>query len=217
MFRKLVLILVFLCATAVHDAGATVLAAQDFEQPATGWAYTLDPNPQAFSPIFSHFGITDGLGAFTFGSGDFLAVRNAGDSANPHGDAVYIRFADISLTGHTDVELRFDYTARDFDPGESLGYEVFLDGFGQGDTVLVAGQAGRSDIAGTVNLPLPDAADTVSLVLRVSQKGSGDYAGFDNLAVVATPEPGAITVLVGLSALAVRRRQDARDSNPVEN
>ncbi|MEM7576158.1 MAG: hypothetical protein AAF328_01675 [Planctomycetota bacterium] len=172
-------------------AGAAVLAEQAFEPSPHPWAYTLDPDPVAagFHPSLSRFGITDDLGNFTLGSGDFLGVRNAGDLANPHGQSVFVRFAEITLTHHQDVELRFDYRVRDFDPGESVGYELFLNGVSQGDTVLVAGKTARSDVSGSVAIPLPDAADAVSLVLRVTQSGTGDYTGFDNFQIHAMPEP----------------------------
>ncbi|MEM8781347.1 MAG: hypothetical protein AAGE65_00705 [Planctomycetota bacterium] len=200
-------------------AAAAFLALQDFDgaTDAPGWAYTIAPDPAATGVIEHpgrHFGVTDDLGNFTLGSGDFLGVRDAGDRDRPDDPAVFVRFAAVDVAGRTDLELRFDYRARDFDPGESVGYEVFVDGLGRGVTPLVTGQADRSDVSGTHTLPLPAGSETIALTLIVTQRGVGDYTGFDNVAIlgsVVLPEPGA-AVWLGLGAL-VRLR--LRSSEPL--
>ncbi|CAG5079237.1 proprotein convertase P-domain-containing protein [Parvicella tangerina] len=153
-----------------EQASGGTLFAQDFDS-GTTWGYsTAEEGDEAF------WGITNSLANVNYASitGNFWGLNDINDND-------IITFNSVNVSGVANVGISFDYDVFEFDSGDDVFYEVFIDGVGQGSVQLINGSSNYSE-EGNVDIPI-GTATTVSLTLSITQNGGSDYAGFDNFTV----------------------------------
>lgn len=154
----------------------------------TSWGYSSDV------PFFDNgtdgfYGVTSsangGFSNIVTLTNNFLGVNDLDDEGN-NGTTGFatIQFNTINIAAATNgVDLSFDYEFFEFDNGDDAFYTVSIDGVPQTEVQLINGMADLS-ISGSVTVTIPAGSSTVGLSLRIRQDGAGDYAGFDNFAIV---------------------------------
>lgn len=90
-----------------------------------------------------------------------------------------ITFGTISVSSYTSVSVKFDYRVSGWDNGDDIKYEVFENGVGQGEVLLVDGSSNLTVGWTTETINITPGTNTVSLIVSVKQNG-GDYGGLDN-------------------------------------
>ena len=154
----------------------------------TSWGYSSDV------PFFDNgsggfYGVTNnsngGFSNITTLTNNFLGIMDLDDEGvNGTASFAVITFntVDISsaLSGAT---LSFAYEFYEFDTGDDAFYTVTIDGIPQTEVQLINGLSNLS-LAGTVNINIPAGTLNVGLSIRIRQDGVGDFAGFDNFALV---------------------------------
>lgn len=154
----------------------------------TGWGYSSD------IPFFDNgadgfYGITNstngGFSNITTLTNDFLGILDMNDEgANGTAGFATITFNTINVLGASSgVTLSFDYEFYEFDTGDDVYYTVTIDGIPQTEVQLINGFANLS-LNGNVSVNAPPGTTTIGLSIRIRQNGAGDYAGFDNFAIV---------------------------------
>lgn len=153
-----------------ESASGGTLFSQDFDSGNT-WGYTTaEEGDEAF------WGITNSLANINYAS-----ISNNFWGLNDINDNDVITFNSVNVSGISNVGISFDYDVFEFDSGDDVYYEVFIDGVGQGSVQLINGSSNYSE-EGNVDIPI-GTATTVSLTLSITQNGGSDYAGFDNFIV----------------------------------
>ncbi len=154
----------------------------------TSWGYTSD------IPFFDNgadgfYGITNstngGFSNITTLTNNFLGILDLDDEGT-NGTAGFatITFNTINVSAaSTGVSLSFDYEFFEFDTGDDAFYTVTIDGIPQTEVQLINGLADLS-LNGTISVNAPPGTTTIGLSIRIKQNGAGDYAGFDNFAIV---------------------------------
>lgn len=155
----------------------------------TSWGYTSD------IPFFDNgtsgfFGVTNnsrpGFSVITTMTNNFLGIHDLDDEGN-NGTSGFatITFSTINLSlASNGATLSFDYEFYEFDNGDDAYYTIIIDGIPQSEIMLIDGNANLS-ISGSILENIPAGTTSVSLRIRIKQDGQGDYAGFDNFAIVA--------------------------------
>ncbi|MEL6813104.1 MAG: hypothetical protein AAFP76_17420 [Bacteroidota bacterium] len=160
---------------------------QNFDM-ATDWGYTSDI---AFfdNGTDGYYGITDntngGFSNITSLTNNFLGILDMDDEGiNGTPGFATITFNTIDVSGAAaGSTLSFDYEFFEFDTGDDAYYRVTIDGIPQTEVQLINGLTNLS-IAGSVSVTIPAGSNSVGLSIRIRQDGAGDYAGFDNFALV---------------------------------
>ena len=153
-----------------------------------GWGYTSDV------PFFDNgtdgfFGITDssngGFGNITTLTNNFLGILDLDDEGvNGTSGFATISFNTIDISGAASgVTLSFDYAFFEFDTGDDVYYTITIDGAPQTEIQLINGLSNLS-VTGSVSTIIPAGSLNVGLSIRIRQDGAGDYAGFDNFAII---------------------------------
>lgn len=161
--------------TVTDDDGASGIAyIQDFDGGTPNWNYTVfnEADEAVFGVVSSLPNIN-----YTNISGSFFGINDANDEDR-------IVFDVVSTAGMTNIVFSFDYDVFEFDSGDNMFYEVFLDGVSQGKTQFITG-AGNLSTEGTISYNIPDGTNSVYAILYVNQNGGGDYAAWDNVQIVA--------------------------------
>jgi len=154
----------------------------------TSWGYTSDVS------FFDNgsggfYGITNntngGFSNLSTLTNNFLGIMDLDDegvNGTPGFAALTFNTIDISsaLNGAT---LSFSYEFFEFDIGDDAFYTVTIDGIPQAEVQLINGLSNLS-LTGSVNLSIPSGSLSVGLSIRIRQDGVGDFAGFDNFALV---------------------------------
>jgi hypothetical protein len=154
----------------------------------TSWGYASDV------PFFDNgtdgfYGITDstngGFSNITTLTNNFLGILDLDDEGvNGTPGFATISFNTINvLAASNGVTLSFDYEFFEFDTGDDAFYTVSIDGIPQTEVQLINGFADLS-LNGTISVIAPPGTTTIGLSIRIRQNGAGDYAGFDNFAIV---------------------------------
>ncbi|KAA3615940.1 MAG: hypothetical protein DWP94_14795 [Flavobacterium sp.] len=154
----------------------------------SSWGYRSDV------PFFDNgnngfFGITDssngGFSNLTSMTNDFLGVNDLDDEGiNGTTGFATITFNTINISAApSGVTLSFNYEFFEFDNGDDAYYTISIDGIPQTEIQLIDGMA-NSSMSGTVSEIIPPGTTSVGLSIRFRQDGAGDYAGFDNFAIV---------------------------------
>lgn len=156
------------------------IAEQSFE--GTGWTYTA--NPIAFSVgsdvwnevdnTFHSFGTIPSSGSKFWGVTD-LANTYGGTAEGGWGA---LTFSSVDVSEYKDCEFSFDYEVDGFDTGDDIKYEVFEDGVGHGEILIVDGLSNLNQ-DGSITVVIADAVSLFYVVVSVKQNGS-DYGGVDN-------------------------------------
>lgn len=173
----------------IHCLNATLPTGtyQNFDL-STSWGHSSDV------PFFDNgsggfFGITDssngGFSNITSLTNNFLGILDLDDEGvNGTSGFATITFNTIdtsaALSGAT---LSFDYEFFEFDIGDDAFYTVSIDGVAQTEVQLINGLTNLS-LSGGVLVNIPPGTLSVGLSIRIRQDGAGDYAGFDNFALV---------------------------------
>lgn len=164
---------------------------QGFEGTANdNWSYTN--NPATYNTSGDVWDIVPSVGGGSSISpsegSNFWGMQDL-DNPIANGDHI-ITLDTIDTSTYTDVLLTFDYNVVEYDNGDDLEYEVFLDGVSGERQILVDGASNFSTggwLTETINVP--NSVNSVSLNLIADQNGGGDYAGWDN--IVLTGETSA--------------------------
>jgi hypothetical protein len=154
----------------------------------TSWGYASDV------PFFDNgtdgfYGITNstngGFSNITTLTNNFLGILDLDDEGvNGTPGFATITFNTINvLAASSGVTLSFDYGFFEFDTGDDAFYTVSIDGIPQTEVQLINGFADLS-LNGNVSVNVPPGTSTIGLSIRIRQNGAGDYAGFDNFAIV---------------------------------
>ncbi len=116
--------------------------------------------------------------------GDYLYIRDLNDEGdNGTADFATVTFGPVSLAGQSGTVFSFDYDINALNGGDEVNYELVYDGVGQGTVVLVDGGTGGVTDKGSVSVVVPDAVQSVSLLLRIDS--NEDVLAFDNFLVTA--------------------------------
>ncbi|MEM7084992.1 MAG: hypothetical protein AAF489_02340 [Bacteroidota bacterium] len=154
----------------------------------TSWGLSSDV------PFFDNgssgfFGITNsGNGGFsniTSLTNNFLGVSDLDDEGvNGTSGFATLTFNTINTSSAlSGMTLSFDYEFFEFDTGDDAFYTVFIDGIPQTEVQLING-LGNLSLNGNAVINIPPGTLSVGLTIRIRQDGAGDYAGFDNFALV---------------------------------
>jgi len=156
------------------------IATQDFDSNLT-WTYSVSPTfYNTSNDIWDTVSTLQNITGFT---GDFLGCRDL-DNPNGGGNIIHeITFDNIDVSAFTNVQVVFTYDVYEFDNGDDVFYELFLDDVGQGSVQLINGNSDYSE-NGTIVLNVPSSTTNVRLTLGVDQNGDDDTAGFDNFRII---------------------------------
>jgi hypothetical protein len=178
------------------SAGAQAqLAFQGFEGTAADdWGYT--PNPAAYNIGGDDvWDIVSSLGPISPATGSsFWGIQDI-ENGSFGGDHL-LTFSSVSVAGEVGVTISFKYYTQAWDTGDELEYEAFFDGTSQGQVALNNNTGAWT----TVTINVPDAVNTVSLIIIADQDGGSDYGGLDDFSVTSTGNCG-ITGLSFVSAV----------------
>ncbi len=154
----------------------------------TAWGYSSDI-PFFDNGADGYYGVTNssngGFSNITTLTNNFLGVMDLDDEGN-NGTSGFatITFNTIDVSGAAaGVTLAFDYEFFQFDNGDDVFYTVSIDGIPQSEIQLINGNSDLS-LNGSVSLIIPLGTTSVGLSIRISQNGVGDFAGFDNFAII---------------------------------
>mgnify|MGYP006935312939 CR=1 FL=1 len=156
------------------------IATQDFDLNQT-WSYSVSPSFYNISnDTWDTVSTLQNITSFT---GDFLGCRDL-DNSNGGGNFIHeISFNNIDVSSYTNVQVIFTYDVYEFDNGDDVYYELFLDDIGQGTVQLINGNSDYSE-NGTIVLNVPSSTINVRLTVGVDQNGDDDTAGFDNFRII---------------------------------
>ena len=165
------------------DVQVQTLVRQDFDSEVS-WNYSINPSFYSVPP--DHWNVLSDLGNGTEEidrvHANFLGCRDL-NNTNGGGNFFHeIIFDPVDVSSLTNVRLAFDYDVYQFDNGDDVRYEVFYDGVGQGQILLVDGSANLT-VQGTETISIPTGVTTVGLTIGIRQNGDSDFAGFDNFRV----------------------------------
>ena len=153
------------------------IAFQDFEGGSDDWSYTA--TPANFNGGGDTWDIVSSLSSIQPQSGSkFWGVRDLQNGNNTSGDGT-LDFADVNISGQTNVVVSFYYYTIGLDQSDSLTVEVFFDGTSQG----VENLPKDSQAWVQYSKPVPDGTNNVRLKIFVHQNGGSDYIGLDNFRV----------------------------------
>jgi len=156
------------------------IATQDFDLNQT-WTYTV--NPSFYNIGNDIWDIVNTLPDIIGFPGNFLGCRDL-DNANGGGNFIHeIALNNINVSAYTNVQVTFDYDIHEFDNGDDVYYELFLDNVGQGVTLFIEGSSNYSE-SGTKVLNVPEGTINVRLTLGIDQNGDDDTGGFDNFRII---------------------------------
>ena len=171
-----------------------ILAFQSFESDSNDtWSYIADPVTYATetdSVIAGSEDIWAVIREFT-GSIDtasngvnFWGCQDLDNSNGGRSSHHTLTFDPIDVSNYTGVKLSFDYYSDGFDSSDDIEYEVVFDSsttWSSSGTNL----GKNNDEWVTVELNVPDSVHFIRLQLRTQQNGSSDYAGYDNIKLIA--------------------------------
>lgn len=208
------LLLVALLGTGVR--AQTTITSQGFEG-AGAWTFTESPatynvSGDVWAVVGSTGPIMPSEMSQFWGMQD---LENPNSGLDPQDTEHTLTFADITVTGFSDMQLKFDWNAVDFNvSSEILEYEVTLDGTGQGRVNLITGQSGdiSSNDWETETITIPDGTNTVSITMYAIFNGGSQYAGFDNF-LLSRDNPADPCGITNLGPANVTCLTESTDSN----
>ncbi len=156
------------------------IATQDFDLSQT-WTYTATPS--FYNVGNDIWDVVNALLDITGFTGNFLGCR---DLDNPNGGGSFnheIAFNNFDVSSYSSVQVTFDYDIFEYDNGDDVFYELFLDNVSQGIVQLINGSGNYSE-SGTVVLDIPGGTTNVKLTVSITQNGNDDKAGFDNFKII---------------------------------
>lgn len=174
-----------------------MIAQQDFEGAIDNWTVTITPTT---------YNVNDDIWA-TVASLTNIPAASSGtmfwgmqDLENTNGGGAFehtLKFEDVDVSNYINTKITFDYNADGYDTGDTLYYELLLDGVSQGKATLLEGGIGGVSTSGwqEKTLYIPSNVNMVGLVTKALQNGGSDYAGFDNFKL--TGQQCACTVDAG--------------------
>jgi hypothetical protein len=184
MLLRITLLSFILFITNLNGYSQTILY-QDFEGGADSWGYTL--NPSTYDISGDVWGVKTSLSSISPSSGtQFWGMQ---DLDNPNGGGNFdhtITFNAVNVSTYTGVTITFDYHTIGYDGTDEIQYQVFEDGIGQGVVNLNKSTGTMT----TVTYNVPDAVNSVYIVLIAKQNGGSDYAGWDNVIISGTSSGG---------------------------
>ncbi len=156
------------------------IATQDFDANQT-WAYSVAPS--FYNVGNDIWDIVNTLPDITGVTGNFLGCRDL-DNTNGGGNFIHeIAFNNVNVSTYTNVQVIFDYDIYEFDNGDDVYYELFLDNVSQGSVQLINGSSNYSERGAKV-LNVPLGTTNVRLTVGIDQNGDDDTGGFDNFRVI---------------------------------
>jgi len=158
------------------------IASQDFDANLT-WTYNV--NPIFYNTGNDVWDIVNILPNMLGFSGNFLACRDLNNS-NGGGNFIHeLAFNNVSVSAYSNVQVLFEYDVYEFDAGDDVFYELYLDDIGQGIVQLINGiNGGGITESETIVLNVPGGTTTVRLTLGIVQNGDDDMGGFDNFRII---------------------------------
>jgi len=178
--RQVALILFFIFA--VNFTTAQTLQYQDFEGGADNWNYT--ENPSAYNVSGDIWDVVSSLNGTSPSNGTGMLGMQDLDNTNGGGSIEHtLSFNSVDVSSHIGVQITFDYYSFGLDNADSITYEIFEDGIGQGAIELDKNTQGWR----TISANIPDGVNSTYLVLLAFQDGGADYICWDNVKIIGTP------------------------------
>lgn len=170
---------------------ATIIAVQDFDGATPNWSYA---NAVAFFDNGwggGFYGIRDITNSSPLNqanlSANILAENDMDDTPDGTTGFAETTFSNVDVSRFTDVTLSFDWDVVGYNANnDDAKYELFYDGVSQGDVFLLDGNNATESDEGTVTINIPNAVDSVSLIVAVRNNGQSGYSGFDNFKIEGT-------------------------------
>ncbi|HIB36851.1 T9SS type A sorting domain-containing protein [Mesonia sp.] len=169
-----------------------IIAIQDFDSTAPEWMYSSDV-------VFfdngadGYFGILDNSSSglnYPNLSGNILFENDLDDEGdNGTSGFANLTFDTIELENYDSVTFSFDYDIVGYNANtDDVKYQLYYDGVGQGDVLLLDGGVDPVDAQGTVSVSIPDSVEEVYFVLSIRNNGADGYSGFDNFQLEGLPD-----------------------------
>jgi hypothetical protein len=150
---------------------------QDFDS-TNSWTFTNSPATYNVSDdVWSN---VSSLSTISTLNGNFWGMR---DLDNPNGGGSQrhdLTFATIDTSSATGVVFSYDYESSGLNvAADRHGYELFYDGVSQGEVDICAGCNTAQD--GTISVNIPDAVNSVYVIIYGQFDGGTDIVGVDNV------------------------------------
>ncbi len=192
MLRNCAIIVAF-ALTFSASSQISIIKNQNFDEPSEEWVFTsvipfFDNNSNGF------FGIHDGdqdndsndtgfamkateISSLQF-ENDFLFVNDLNDEGNNGTNAnAIITFDNIDITDYHNVIISFDYEVFEFESSDYISYEIIEDNISTQIVDLPKNEHG------SIEIPIKNNTNFVSLKLIIKQNGVSDYGGIDNISL----------------------------------
>ncbi|MFD0862451.1 choice-of-anchor D domain-containing protein [Sungkyunkwania multivorans] len=162
----------------------TTIAKHSFESSGDTWTPLTLSQPACTSGN-SVWDYVTTLSAITPNDGlQFWGIRDLRGPCNGNANQFEsIALPNVDVSAFANVTVSFDFYTIGFDNQDDIRYQVFFDGVGQGNVLLVDGGTTNSSTGGwlTETISVPPTVTNVRIVIRVRQNGTSDYAGIDNI------------------------------------
>ena len=177
------IILLISCCISFFTFAQTPIAIQSFENSGDTWVpltFSTPPcnsNNDVWDYVTSLPGINPSDGV------QFWGIQDLDGSCGGTGFET-IAFPDVNISTYNNVIFTFDYYAIRLDNGEDLKYQLFYDGIGQGEVIVVDGNNSSSDNTNgwkTETVEIPNTVSNISLILYARCNAGNERAGFDNV------------------------------------
>lgn len=169
----------------------TTISLQDFDETNPQWNFTsdisfFDNNTNGFFGIHNgdndndtnDTGIAVNANNINHSNmiNDFLFINDLNDEENngTNGEAI-LNFDTLNVTLYTHVFISFDYEIIAFESADYINYQIIEDGISSEINTLP-----KND-SGTINIPVQNKTQLISLNFIIKQNGIGDFAAIDNI------------------------------------
>jgi len=160
----------------------TTITECSFEDAGDTWSYTTDPAPFGSGDSGS-WNVLSSLPNLNPTDGSkFWGVRDLDCPGGTSGWGV-VSFSAVDVSTYISVQVSFDYAVDGFDDGDDLKYQVYHDGVGQGEVIVVDGYDGMQPTSNTVVRTIPNSVNSVRIDVWFKQNGGSDGGMIDNFVV----------------------------------
>ncbi len=177
--KKITLLFLFLIIAAVSN-GQTTLAAQDFEGAGSdNWSYTATPSAYSEAGDTDIWIISTSVGSISSAQNttSFWGIRDIENSGSGGTTEHTLAFANIDVSGQTDLLVSFYYNAVGYENSDYLRIEFFFDNISQGEEELSKNTSNWE----LYSKAIPNGTSQVRFTFKAKQNGGSDYGGLDNI------------------------------------
>ncbi|MFB6344907.1 MAG: fibronectin type III domain-containing protein [bacterium] len=187
--------LIALFTLSIGPATAEVIKEKNWDGATPRWGFSNDvaffDNTWGGDGRYDTVPETTWSGDLTFANLDakILGLNDLDDEGeNGTPGTARVTFNSVDISSYNSVEITLNYDAQGLDSSDSVGYELFEDGTGQGINII----ARNTTAQGTQTISVQDSTTSVYLQLLFQQNGGSDYIGIDNVKLTGTPSDVSI-------------------------